>query len=170
MSRRPTTKVIKPKDQKSGREGRHLGDTVAGYDRGQFVRLDWGFDFVPAIQRCVNAFLLAFVLLSVLLPSTEAAAATPVFPVGPSVTLPLNTFLLPLTDSPTFLSGDFNGDGLPDAVVLIGYTENASGILVLLNTKGGSPVQVTTPLSNCTSPSMATADVNQDQKLDLVLY
>jgi hypothetical protein len=170
MSRRPTTKVIKPEDQKGGREGRHLGDTIAGYDRGRFVRLDWGFDFLPAMRRCVNAFLLNFVLLSVLLPSTVAAAATPVFPVGPSVTLPLNTFLLPLTDSPTFLSGDFNGDGLPDAVVLIGYTENASGILVLLNTKGGSPVQVTTPLSNCNSPSMATADVNRDQKLDLVLY
>jgi Bacterial Ig-like domain (group 3)/FG-GAP-like repeat/FG-GAP repeat len=122
------------------------------------------------MQRCVNAFLLIFVLLSVLLPSTVAAAATPAFPVGPSVTLPLNTLLLPLTYSPTFLSGDFNGDGLPDAVVLIGYAENASGILVLLNTKGGSPVQVTTPLSNCNSPSMATADVNQDQKLDLVLY
>jgi hypothetical protein len=41
MSRRPTTKVIGPKNQKSGREGRHSGDTIAGYDRGRFVRLDW---------------------------------------------------------------------------------------------------------------------------------
>jgi hypothetical protein len=143
---------------------------MAGYDRGRLVRLNWGFNFLPAMQRCVNTFLLFFLLLSVLLPSKMAAAATPVFPVEPSITLPLNTYLLPLTYSPTFVSGDFNGDGLADAAALIGDNGAASGILVLLNTKGGAPTQVTTALSSCTTPTMAAADVNQDQKLDLVLY
>jgi hypothetical protein len=125
---------------------------------------------LPALQRCRTTYFLTLVLLSVLLFSGIAKGATPLFPVEPSMTLPQNSQVLPLTPGPTFLSGDFNGDGLSDSVALLGSNLIASDLLVLLNNKGSAPSQVVTPLSNCNYPSMAAADLNQDKKLDLVLY
>jgi hypothetical protein len=104
------------------------------------------------------------------LPQTTANAAAQVFPVEPSVTLPLNTELVPVTAGPSILSGDFNGDGLADSVVLEEGANNATNVLVLLTVKGGAPTAATTPLANCSGPSMGAADLNQDQKLDLVVY
>jgi hypothetical protein len=72
-------------------------------------------------------------MLGAVLSCGIANAATPILPVEPSVALPLFTQLLPATTGPSFLSGDFNGDGLADTVVLEGSNVTASNLLVLLN-------------------------------------
>ncbi|HET6217142.1 MAG TPA: VCBS repeat-containing protein, partial [Acidobacteriaceae bacterium] len=72
-------------------------------------------------------------------------------------------------------SGDFNGDGLPDVASAAVPPEGTAvpTITVLLDQgANGSPVSVATnPLSGCSgdSISMAAADMNKDNKLDLVL-
>jgi hypothetical protein len=128
---------------------------------------------LPALERWRTTRFLTLVLLSVLLPSGIAEGATPLFLVGPSVTLPQIDQVLPSATAPTFLPGDFNGDGLPDSVALLasdGSDVAAAGILVLLNSKGNAPTPIVTPLSTCNYATMATADLNKDGKLDLVLY
>jgi hypothetical protein len=105
-----------------------------------------------------------------LLPPGMAQATAPLFPVEPSITLTNATGVWTSTYSEAFLPGDFNGDGLLDSVAMLG-ANNPSGtnILVLLSNKGNAPNQVLTPVS-CPPSTMATADLNKDGKLDLVLY
>ena len=109
-------------------------------------------------------------LLLFLLPAGTAQTTSPLFLVQPSVTLASGLPVLTFSDRQAFLAGDFNGDGLPDSVAPLGSDGTASGILVLLSNKDSAPTQVVNQVSNCNYPGMATADLNQDGKLDLVLY
>jgi hypothetical protein len=122
-----------------------------------------------ANRKGVTCLSLLSVLL-VLAPACIAQTPARLFLVEPTLTLPAGSQILPTNFEPTFLSGDFNGDGLLDTAAFLGVNGTASNILVLLSSKGGAPHQVVTALSNCNSPGMAAADLNNDNKLDLVLY
>jgi hypothetical protein len=73
------------------------------------------------------------------------------------------------TSTPGFngaVTGDFNGDGLPDQV----YISSATATTVLLN-QGTSnpPTPVVTSGLTCTPQNLVAADMNKDTRLDVVL-
>jgi hypothetical protein len=110
---------------------------------------------------------LSFVAFS-LTPVAIAAASKPLFPVLPTVPFPAN--VAPLQT----VTGDFNGDGLPDiaylGTVTTGTANLVQGITVLLNQGDGNPPKtVTTNGLNCTSvASLFAVDMNNDKILDAV--
>ncbi|WP_263354011.1 FG-GAP-like repeat-containing protein [Acidicapsa acidisoli] len=110
---------------------------------------------------------LSFVAFS-LTPVAIAAASKPLFPVLPTVPFPAN-----VAPRQT-VTGDFNGDGLPDIAYLgtltTGTANLVQGITVLLNQGDGNPPKtVTTNGLNCTSvASLYAVDMNNDKILDVV--
>ncbi len=110
-------------------------------------------------------------LIIPLLPVAACAQSqTPIFPV--------DSFIAPVgVVVSTFASGDFNGDGQPDLAYLsVPPSGNAPPTLTVLLNQGASnpPIPVTTnSLSSCVSGaaqySLISADMNKDNKLDLVL-
>ncbi|HLY43549.1 MAG TPA: FG-GAP-like repeat-containing protein [Terracidiphilus sp.] len=74
------------------------------------------------------------------------------------------------------VSGDFNGDNKLDfAYILEPYNANQTPVppdylVVVFGQSSGAPQQVGTLLTQCTPRLMAAADVNQDKKLDLVVF
>jgi hypothetical protein len=70
-------------------------------------------------------------------------------------------------------AGDFNGDGVPDLVILQNYesgSSSVSSIRVLLGTgNGGFGPPVSVPLGFPEGPALGLADMNDDGKLDVVL-
>ena len=108
-------------------------------------------------------------MLLFLLPAGMAQATSPLFLVESSMTI-VNVPGGSTTAGGAFFPGDFNGDGLLDSVAMLGTNNPSVGsILVLLSNKGHAPTQVLTPVS-CSTLDLATADLNNDGKLDLVLY
>jgi hypothetical protein len=113
-------------------------------------------------------------LLALALPvAAGAQSQTPVFPID-SFMPPLGVVVSPL------VTGDFNGDGQPDLAYISVPAYVPSGtpqptLIVLLNQGAGNPpIPVSTSsLSNCASASerysLVSADMNKDNKLDLVL-
>jgi Bacterial Ig-like domain (group 3)/FG-GAP-like repeat len=124
------------------------------------------------IPRNFPSVLLA--LLVIPLPvAASAQSQTPVFPID-NFTAPVGVVVSSLA------SGDFNGDGQPDLAYISVPAYVPSGtpqptLTVLLNQgTGNAPIPVTTnSLSNCASASeeysLVSADMNKDNKLDLVL-
>lgn len=115
----------------------------------------------PRVAFCTVLFY--FANLASILPALHAQK--PIFP-GPQ-TFPLGTISTP----PIAAAGDFNGDGLPDAV-FISETDNASQTLNVLLNQGPNamPTSVTTQIPVCfNTQSMVTGDLNLDKKLDLVM-
>ena len=103
-----------------------------------------------------------FIALIVTSCDRSADAQTPqaVFPVASPITLPGDSF-------PVFV-GDFNGNGTPDLAYIEIISSSQSSLEIQLNFGSSTPTTVTTPLcvAGATQPSFA--DVNNDQKLDLV--
>jgi hypothetical protein len=105
----------------------------------------------PSGARSFLAFLIATFLPLPALAQTQ----TPIYPV-PSL-------------RPAFageVTGDFNGDGLPDEV----YISSATAITVLLN-QGATdpPTSVVTGGLTCTPQNLVVGDMNKDTKLDVAL-
>lgn len=104
-------------------------------------------------------------LLIVLLPAA-AQSQSPLFPIAN--TLPIGAVSTPAV-------GDFNGDGQPDLIyspppIPTGSTQFAT-LTVLLNQGAASnPTPVVTSSLTCTSvTSLVVADMNKDQRQDVVL-
>ena len=126
---------------------------------------------MSAIPRNISGNLRAALLISLLLLVAPAAQAqTPVFPTEtftPQVGVLVSTLA----------TGDFNGDGQPDLAYLSvpGSGTPSPTLTVLLNQGAAkSPVAVTTnSLTGCSPSSqrysLVAADMNKDNKLDLVL-
>jgi hypothetical protein len=110
------------------------------------------------------ALALFFSSLTILVNAPQAQAATQIFPVEPSISVPSVMSL-------KVISGDFNGDGRADTLMVVG--QGTSSLLVLLSKQNAAPTQVLMSLSSipsaCSGSSIAAADVNHDQKLDVVL-
>ncbi|WP_353063267.1 FG-GAP-like repeat-containing protein [Tunturibacter psychrotolerans] len=106
---------------------------------------------IPPGARSLLALLFATLLSLTALAQTQ----TPIYPV-PSL-------------SPAFageVTGDFNGDGLPDQV----YISSATAITVLLNQGATNPpTSVVTGGLTCTPQNLVVGDMNKDTKLDVVL-
>jgi hypothetical protein len=92
--------------------------------------------------------------------SADAQTSQPVFPVANPITLPGDSF-------PVFV-GDFNGDGKPDLAYLDTISSSQSSLGIQLNFGSSTPTTVTTPLCVAGAAQPSFADVNNDQKLDLV--
>jgi hypothetical protein len=119
------------------------------------------------IPGCLRSILLPLLISPLLL--VAAAAQTP--PIFPTVNF---TPPVGVTVGGTIVSGDFNGDGQPDLAYLSvpGEGTAAPTLTVLLNQGANNPsVAVTTnSLTGCPSASqLVAADMNKDNKLDLVL-
>ena len=126
---------------------------------------------MSAIPRNISGNSRAVLLISLLLLVAPAAQAqTPVFPTEtftPQVGVLVSTLA----------TGDFNGDGQPDLAYLSvpGSGTPSPTLTVLLNQGAAKfPVAVTTnSLTGCSpssqSYSLVAADMNKDNKLDLVL-
>jgi hypothetical protein len=91
---------------------------------------------------------------------------------------PTTEFTAPVGDATALATGDFNGDGQPDmAYISVPYyspTPNSAPTLTVLLNQGANlpPIPVTTnSFSGCLGDplSMVAADMNKDNKLDLVL-
>jgi hypothetical protein len=124
------------------------------------------------IPRNFRSILLSLFVLALPV-AAGAQSQTPVFPID-SFMPPLGVVVSPLA------TGDFNGDGQPDLAYISVPAYVPSGtpqptLTVLLNQgTGKAPIPVTTnSLSNCASASeeysLVSADMNKDNKLDLVL-
>ncbi len=120
--------------------------------------------------RHIGPFLLFFLITFLLPVATLGQTQQPIFPTT-QVTAPTGVVL-------SLAAGDFNGDGQPDVVYVAVPSTSTQGpppvtLTVLLNQGATNPpVAVTTnSLSTCSgdSISMAAADMNKDNKLDLVL-
>jgi hypothetical protein len=115
--------------------------------------------------RPILYFILIFLVSASLQIPAIAQSQPPLFPIANS--LPVGTISTPAT-------GDFNGDGQPD---LIFSSSTAAGggqfatLTVLLNQGATSnPTPVITNSLSCTSvTSLAVADMNNDNKLDVAL-
>jgi hypothetical protein len=122
------------------------------------------------IPRNLRPFLVLLSISLLLLLAPVAQAQTPVFPTD-SFTPQVGVLVS------TLATGDFNGDGQPDLAYLSvpGSGTPPPTLTVLLNQGAAkSPVAVTTNSLTACSPSsapysLAAADMNKDNKLDLVL-
>jgi hypothetical protein len=108
---------------------------------------------------------LCITLITLLPTAAIAQTQPPLFPI-PS-TLPIGAVSTPAI-------GDFNGDGQPDLVYSPPPTPTPSQqfptLTVLLNQGAADPTSVITSSLSCTSvTSLVTADMNNDNKLDVVL-
>jgi hypothetical protein len=116
---------------------------------------------LSAKRTSLVGIFLSLSLLVVLVGAPVARAGAQIFPVEPSIALPS------VVDTGVF-SDDFNGDELPDTLVYL--AQGTPSLLVLLSRKDSAPTQVLTSLSpTCGGQPLAVADVNGDQKLDVVL-
>ena len=119
---------------------------------------------------CLRFLLVPWLLLPLFLMSAAAQTQKPIFPVD-NFTSPGGVLVSPLA------TGDFNGDGQPDIAYL--WVPGSEGtppptLTVLLNRGANNPpIAVTTnSLTGCPSShrySLVAADMNKDNKLDLVL-
>jgi hypothetical protein len=121
-------------------------------------------------RRQIGPSLLFFLITPLLPVATLGQTQQPIFPTT-QVTVPTGVVL-------SLATGDFNGDGQPDVAYVTVPSTSTQGpppvtLTVLLNQGATNPpVAVTTSsLSGCSgdSISMAAADMNKDNKLDLVL-
>ena len=126
---------------------------------------------MSATPRNIPGKMRAVLLISLLLLVASAAGAqTPVFPTQ-SFTPQVGVLVS------TLATGDFNGDGQPDLAYLSvpGSGTPSPTLTVLLNQGAAkSPIAVTTNSLTACSPSsqrysLVAADMNKDNKLDLVL-
>ena len=92
--------------------------------------------------------------------SANAQSSQPIFPVASPITLPGDSF-------PVFI-GDFNGDGKPDLAYIDFMSGSQSSLGIQLNFGSSTPTTVTTPLCVAGASQPSFADVNNDQKLDLI--
>jgi hypothetical protein len=115
----------------------------------------------PRVSFCALLFCFAN-FMSI---SPAAQAQKPIFP-SPQ-TFPLGTISTP----PIVATGDFDGDGLPDAVYLSASNNSSETLNVLLNQGPNAPaIPVTTQIPTCfNTQSIVAGDLNQDKKLDLVI-
>ena len=92
--------------------------------------------------------------------SANAQSSQAVFPVANPITLPGDSF-------PVFV-GDFNGDGKPDLAYIDTISSSQSSLGIQLGFGSSAPTTVTTPLCVAGAGQPSFADVNNDQRLDLV--
>jgi hypothetical protein len=122
-----------------------------------------GFKFPCNLQSVLVSLFISPMLLA----AATAQTQKPIFPT--------TQFVAQTGDALGMTTGDFNGDGLPDVAYLAVPTSGSPvpTVTVLLDQGANTPpVAVTTnPLNGCTgySRSLAAADMNKDNKLDLVL-
>ena len=130
---------------------------------------------MSAISRCntrrqIGPFRLFFVITLLLPVATLGQTQQPIFPTT-QVTAPTGVVL-------SVATGDFNGDGQPDVAYAAVPSFSSQGLFpvtvtVLLSQEANSPpvAVATNPLNGCSgdSNSLAAADMNKDNKLDLVL-
>ena len=108
----------------------------------------------------------SFPLLFMVLSSAAAQGQSPLYPVLP--TLPIGAVSTPAV-------GDFNNDGQPDLIysppsIPTGSNQFAALTVLLNQGTGTNPTPVVTDSLTCTSvTSLLVADMNKDQKQDVVL-
>jgi hypothetical protein len=119
------------------------------------------------ISGNLRSVLVSLFISPMLLAAATAQTQQPIFPT--------TQFVAQTGDALGMTTGDFNGDGLPDVAYLaVPYAGSPVPTVTVLLGQGANipPVAVTTnPLNGCTgySRSLAAADMNKDNKLDLVL-
>jgi hypothetical protein len=119
----------------------------------------------PWLSITRKTHLLCFALISALLSGASGASAQqPLFPI--------TNFYAPANPVSTFAVGDFNGDGQPDLVFASPAASSGryATLTVLLNNGPSAlPTPIVTTSLSCTAiPQVLTADLNNDNKLDVV--